>query len=268
MRKVRTLLAARRARPPPVGPKLSTFVASGWEADWDPVAPALRERPAEPPASTRCHRCDLTREPAPATDDAGRCAHRGDGHPLDHRRPGLRRRHRSRSPRPRSRASRTSCSGAIPGVPQVHLHNPVLAYENGDEFLEPFHAAAEGRARARSSWWSKARSPTRRTRPRATGPRSAPTRDRPADHHLRVDRPAGAAGLGRGRGRHLRHLRRHPRDGGQPDRLHGPARLPRLGLAVEGRHADRLRARLPGAAGQLHGDAALPALPGGRAARR
>jgi hydrogenase small subunit len=34
--------------------------------------------------------------------------------------------------------------GAIPGLPEVRLHNPVLAYENGDEFLEPFQAAAAG----------------------------------------------------------------------------------------------------------------------------
>jgi len=34
--------------------------------------------------------------------------------------------------------------GAIPGLPKVHLHNPVLAYENGDEFLERWHRAAEG----------------------------------------------------------------------------------------------------------------------------
>ena len=78
-----------------------------------------------------------------------------------------------------------------------------------------------------------------------------------------VDRPPGPAGLGRGRGRHLRRLRRHPRHGGEPDRLHGPARLPGLGLAVEGGPADRLRAGLSGAAGQLHGSAAVPAQPGG-----
>jgi hydrogenase small subunit len=35
--------------------------------------------------------------------------------------------------------------GGIPGIPKVRLHNPFLAYENGDEFLEPFHAAAQGR---------------------------------------------------------------------------------------------------------------------------
>ena len=34
--------------------------------------------------------------------------------------------------------------GAIPGLPKVHLHNPVLAYANGAEFLAPFHKAARG----------------------------------------------------------------------------------------------------------------------------
>ncbi len=34
--------------------------------------------------------------------------------------------------------------GALPGLPEVHLHNPVLAYENGAEFLETWHRAARG----------------------------------------------------------------------------------------------------------------------------
>jgi hydrogenase small subunit len=34
--------------------------------------------------------------------------------------------------------------GAIPGLPKVRLHHPVLAYENGEEFLQPFHRAARG----------------------------------------------------------------------------------------------------------------------------
>lgn len=34
--------------------------------------------------------------------------------------------------------------GAIPGLPKVHLHNAVLAYEVGEDFLHPFHEAAEG----------------------------------------------------------------------------------------------------------------------------
>jgi hydrogenase small subunit len=36
--------------------------------------------------------------------------------------------------------------GAIPGLPKVHLHNPLLAYETGDDFLAPFHRAARGEA--------------------------------------------------------------------------------------------------------------------------
>src|SRR5208282_6221354 len=35
--------------------------------------------------------------------------------------------------------------GAIPGLPKVHLHNPVLAYEVGDDFLKYWHLAAEGK---------------------------------------------------------------------------------------------------------------------------
>lgn len=35
-------------------------------------------------------------------------------------------------------------AGAIPGLPRVHLHHPVLAYEAGDAFLRAFHAAAAG----------------------------------------------------------------------------------------------------------------------------
>jgi hydrogenase small subunit len=34
--------------------------------------------------------------------------------------------------------------GAIPGIPKVRLHNPVLSYENGDEYLDVFHRADAG----------------------------------------------------------------------------------------------------------------------------
>jgi hydrogenase small subunit len=34
--------------------------------------------------------------------------------------------------------------GAIPGLPKVHLHNPLLAYENGDDFLKDWYRAEEG----------------------------------------------------------------------------------------------------------------------------
>jgi hydrogenase small subunit len=35
--------------------------------------------------------------------------------------------------------------GAIPGIPKVNLHNPVLAYENGDEFMKFCYQAEEGK---------------------------------------------------------------------------------------------------------------------------
>src|SRR6201996_6247240 len=34
--------------------------------------------------------------------------------------------------------------GAIPGLPKVHLHNPVLAMENGDDFMKHFYQAEKG----------------------------------------------------------------------------------------------------------------------------
>src|SRR5262245_49502145 len=34
--------------------------------------------------------------------------------------------------------------GAFPGLPKVRIHNPVLAYENGEEFLARFRRAAAG----------------------------------------------------------------------------------------------------------------------------
>jgi hydrogenase small subunit len=35
--------------------------------------------------------------------------------------------------------------GMIPGIPKVHFHNPVLAYETADEFMQFFHDAADGK---------------------------------------------------------------------------------------------------------------------------
>jgi hydrogenase small subunit len=35
--------------------------------------------------------------------------------------------------------------GCLPGMPPVILHNPVLAYENGDDFMWAWHEAAAGR---------------------------------------------------------------------------------------------------------------------------
>jgi hydrogenase small subunit len=34
--------------------------------------------------------------------------------------------------------------GALPGIPKVRLHNPVLSYENGDDFMRAMYQAAAG----------------------------------------------------------------------------------------------------------------------------
>ncbi len=123
--------------------------------------------------------------------------------------------------------------GAIPGLPKVHLHNPVLAYEVGDDFMKYWYQAEEGRLdpfvlvvegsipneKIKSEGYWAALGTDKKT--------GQPITD------LRMDRPAGAQGAGRGGHRHLRHLRRHPRHGRQPHRLHGPGRLP--GLATGSR---------------------------------
>ena len=121
--------------------------------------------------------------------------------------------------------------GAIPGLPKVHLHNPVLAYENGDEFMKYWYQADEGRLEPVRPG-RRGLDPQREDQERGLLGRARHRQaHRATDHDLRMDRPAGPQGAGGRGGRHLRDLRRHPRHGGQPHRLHGPGRLPRLGLA-------------------------------------
>ena len=155
--------------------------------------------------------------------------------------------------------------GAIPGLPKVHLHNPVLAYENGDEFMKFWYQAEEGRLDPfvlvvegsipnekikKEGYWAALGTDKKTNQPITT----CEWIDRLAPKAVAV------VALW-----NVRDLRRHSRDGRQPDRMHGAGRLPGLALEVEGRTADRQRAGLSGSARQLHGDAALPALSGGRA---
>ena len=77
--------------------------------------------------------------------------------------------------------------GAIPGLPKVHLHNPVLAYEVGDDFMKYWYQADEGKLEPfvlvvegsipnekikKEGYWAAL----------GTNPEY-----RPAHHHLRVD---------------------------------------------------------------------------------
>jgi Ni,Fe-hydrogenase I small subunit len=72
--------------------------------------------------------------------------------------------------------------GAIPGLPNVHLHNPVLAYEVGDDFMKYFNRSF---CLSRRGFYSERESQRRRLLGRdGTGPD-----DRSAYYHQRMDRP-------------------------------------------------------------------------------
>ncbi len=129
--------------------------------------------------------------------------------------------------------------GAIPGLPKVHLHNPVLAYEVGDEFMKYWYEAEEGRLdpfvlvvegsipneKIKSEGYWAALGTDKRT-------------GQPITTNEWIDRlaPKALAVVAAGT---CADIRRHSCDGRQPDRVHGFGGLPGLGLEVEGRHPDR-----------------------------
>ena len=159
--------------------------------------------------------------------------------------------------------------GALPGLPKVAVHWPLIDFECGpnggaDDFLEwffkadrgelePFVLVVEGsipneQLKNEGYWCGFGNNP-------ATG--------QPMTTSEWLDRLGAQGDRDRRRG-YLRDVRRHPRDGRQPDRSHGCARLSGLGLEEQGRHPDRLRARLPDPSGQPLRDADLSAVHGHR----
>ncbi len=59
--------------------------------------------------------------------------------------------------------------GAIPGISRVNFHNPVLAYENGEEFMKFFYRAAEGKIEPFILVIEGVNTQTKTTRKKATG---------------------------------------------------------------------------------------------------
>ena len=121
--------------------------------------------------------------------------------------------------------------GAIPGLPKVHLHNPVLAYENGDDFLKYWYLAEEGKLEPFVLVVEGLHSEREDQERRLLGGAGHRSNDQTAHHHQRMDRPPGAQGFGGGCLRNLRHLWRHSRHGRQSDRLHGSRRLSWVAMA-------------------------------------
>ena len=127
--------------------------------------------------------------------------------------------------------------GALPGLPKIAVHWPLIDFECGpvggaDDFiewffkadrgeLEPFVLVVEGsipnEAIKNEGYWC--------------GFGNNPDTDQPMTTSEWLDRLAPKA-PGRAGGGNLCLLRRHPRHGRQPDRGHGRARLPGLGLEV------------------------------------
>ena len=66
--------------------------------------------------------------------------------------------------------------GAMPWIPKVHFTIRFSPIDNGDDFMEPFHSAAEGKDRAVHSRGRRVDSQRDTTRRKATGLLSAPTR--------------------------------------------------------------------------------------------
>ncbi len=160
--------------------------------------------------------------------------------------------------------------GALPGLPQVAVHWPLIDFECGpnggaDDFLswffkadrggelEPFVLVVEGSIPQRES---PRRGLLVRVRQRS--------RDGPADDHQRMAGSVGAQATAVvAVGTCATYGGIHAM-AGNPTGAMGVPRLPRVGVDEQGRHTHRLRARLPDPGRQPLRDAGLPALHGHR----
>jgi hydrogenase small subunit len=103
--------------------------------------------------------------------------------------------------------------GAIPGLPKVHLHNPVLAYEVGDDFMKHFYRAEEGKL---DPFVLVVEGSIPNEKIKKEGYWAALGTDPATGQPITTTQSSG-----RSRHRHLRDLWRNPCNGRQSDRLHG-----------------------------------------------
>ena len=153
--------------------------------------------------------------------------------------------------------------GAIPGLPKVHLHNPVLAYEVGDDFMKFFYQAEQGRLDPfvlvvegsipnedikREGYWAAMGTDPHTGQPIPT----CDWIDRLAPKALAVIGIGTCATYG---GIHAM--------AGNPTGCMGLADYLGWDLAFEGRDSDHQCSRMSRSAGQLHGDSTIPCLSSG-----
>ena len=155
--------------------------------------------------------------------------------------------------------------GAIPGLPKVHLHNPVLAYEVGDDFMKWWYMAAEGKL---DPFVLVLEGSVPNEKIKSEGYWAAmgtdPDTGQPITTNEWIDRLAPKAFAVVCAGTCATYGGIHAM-AGNPTGRDGVGRLPGLELEIEGGLANCECARLSGAAGQFHGDAALFALSSRRA---
>ena len=153
--------------------------------------------------------------------------------------------------------------GAIPGFPKVHLHNPVLAYEDGRRFSEILVSGRKGQARSICVGGGRLDPERKDKEGRILGALGTdPDTGQPITTNEWIDRlaPKALAIVGCG---HLRDLWRNSRHGREirPDAMGLEDYLGRDWQSKAGL-PDRECSGMPGAARQLHGDAAVPLVPG------
>ena len=102
-------------------------------------------------------------------------------------------------------------TGAIPGMPGVVIYNPMLAFETGEELMRAWYDAERGRLDP-FVLVLEGSVPNEQINGDGHWAGFGVDRDdRPADHDVLVDRPAGAQGGRRDGDRHLRRVRRRSR---------------------------------------------------------
>ena len=122
---------------------------------------------------------------------------------------------------------------------KVHLHNPVLAYEVGDDFMDYWFKAAAGKLDPFVLVLEGIRSQREHKEGRLLGSDgNGPRYGQPITTNEWIDRlaPKALAVLGL---RDVRYLWRNSCHGGQPDRGDGLGGLFGLGLEIQGRLAHR-----------------------------
>jgi Ni,Fe-hydrogenase I small subunit len=107
--------------------------------------------------------------------------------------------------------------GAIPGLPKVHLHNPVLAPQVGGEFMEFFYQAERGEI----------------------DPFVFVVEGSIPNERIKEAGYWAAESVGSRRRRNLCNIWRNSCDGWKCDRLHGAGRLSWLGFPLAGRDPHR-----------------------------